>query len=133
MTKISFFATWLLASVSAFGAASCGARSRYSEPLNPLFVDASPLLNATVQVRGLMYWTFENRNLFPPGTNAEHLSSKACLPLLITSDNRALLDLAKKKDGHVVSVSGRIVKVAPSGMVSVTTCKQVGIEVISID
>jgi hypothetical protein len=91
------------------------------------------LLNTTVKVRGLLHWTFENRNLFPPGTSTDHISSKICLPVLITSDNRALLELAKKKDAHVVTVTGRIVDIAPPGMVSVNSCKPVGIEVTDID
>lgn len=133
MTRISLAVAFLLVSCSVLGAAPCNARSGRSDAAETIFDDASPLLNTSIQVRGLLRWTFENRNLFPPGTSTDHISSKTCLPVLITSDNRALIDLAKKKDGHVVNLSGRIVDVAPPGMVSVSTCKPVGIEVTAID
>jgi len=133
VTKILPAVVFLLASVSALGAGQCNARSGHSDAAGTIFDDASPLLNTTVKVRGLLHWTFENRNLFPQGTSTDHISSKICLPVLITSDSRALLELAKKKDGYVVTVSGRIVDVAPPGMVSVTSCKPVGIEVTAIE
>jgi len=133
MMKKSVILAFPLACISVLGATACGARPRRPEVANPMFVDASPLLNTTVEVRGLLRWTFENRNLFPPGTSADHISSSNCLPVLITSDNHAILELAKKKDGRIVTVRGRIVETAPQGMVSVTTCKKVGIEVSSLE
>lgn len=133
MKKIPSTAAFLLASVSVLGAAPCNARSGHPDAAETIFDDASPSLNTTIQVRGLLHWRFENRNLFPPGTSTDHISSKTCLPVLITRDNHTLLELAEKKDGHVVTVTGRIVDVAPPGMVSVGTCKPVGIEVTAID
>jgi hypothetical protein len=113
--------------------ASCSPQPKYIKATSSVFDDASPLLNTNVQARGLLRWTFENRNLFPPEASADHVSAKTCLPVLIPSNNNALIELAKKMDGHIVTVSGRIVQVAPQGKVSVTTCKQQGIEVNSIN
>lgn len=133
MIKESLLLAFSLACVSVLGATACGARPGSPEAASPIFVDASPLLNTTVEVRGLLRWTFENRNLFPPETKADHISSKICLPVLIAGENHAIFELAKKKDGHIVTLRGRIVDTAPQGMVSVTMCKKVGIEVTSLD
>ena len=133
MKTLPRFLALLLVSIYALCAASCSAQPKYPKATSSVFDDASPLLNTNVQVRGLLRWTFENRNLFPSETSADHASTKTCLPVLIPGNNDALIELAKKMDGHIVTVSGRIVEVAPQGKVSVTTCKQVGIEVNSIN
>jgi hypothetical protein len=133
MKTLPRFLALLLVSIYVLCAASCSAQPKYPKVTRSVFDDASPLLNTNVQARGLLRWTFENRNLFPPETSADHVSTKTCLPVLIPGDNDALIELAKKMDGHIVIIRGRIVEVAPQGKVSVTTCKQVGIEVNSIN
>lgn len=133
MMKFSFLVASLLVSIGVFSPDSSEARSRPTQTTNPIFEDATPFVNTIVRVRGVLSWTFENRNLFPLGTNSENMSLKHCLPLLISNGSRELLESVEKKDGRVVELSGRIVQLAPEGMISVTTCKQVGLDVISIN
>jgi hypothetical protein len=102
------------------------------EKSNLLFADASGMIGQRVVIKGYMRYELENRNLFPPENAKNGIKEKSCLPVLIDSQKNVLIDAAKRLNGSVVIISGVIVKVAPPGMVSVTTCKSVGIDVDSI-
>jgi hypothetical protein len=102
------------------------------EASNQAFVDASEMIGQHVMIHGLLRWTFENKNLFPAGSNKNNPSPRNCLPVLIENGKSALIDTAMRLDGTEVVVDGVITRAAPPGMISVPSCKQVGIDVESI-
>lgn len=102
------------------------------EASNQAFVDASKMIGQHVTIHGLLRWTFENENLFPAGSNKDNPSRRNCLPILIKNGKSPLIDTAMRLDGTEVIVDGVIARTAPPGMISVTSCKQVGIDVESI-
>lgn len=98
-----------------------------------IFQDAKAMLGQEVAVKGVLRWTFENRNLFPLGTDPDEPSEAYCLPVLIKRTDSALQKVAESLDRSVVVVRGRIIDPVPPGQVSLGSCKPVGIEVESIE
>jgi hypothetical protein len=103
------------------------------ESSDQIFWDARPLLGKDVAVKGVLRWTFENRNLFPLGTDPDQPSEAACLPVLIKRSDSPMQKIAEALDRSVVVVKGRIIDPAPPGKVSLGSCKPVGVEVGSIE
>jgi hypothetical protein len=95
-----------------------------------LFNDASALLGTTVAVRGYLVWEFENRNLYP---SKAAIDSTHCLPLLVHRDRQDLLAKVEAASGKLVVVRGKVAAAARPGMLAVGACKQVGLDVDSLD
>ena len=89
------------------------------------------MLGRTVSVRGRLHWAFEDRNLYPAQGSRSN-RRRFCLPMLIRADATPLIDTAKRLHNQQVCVDGVVVSAAPPGRVSVTSCKDVGIEVSAI-
>lgn len=98
-----------------------------------IFTDARPMLGKEIVVKGVLRWTFENRNLFPPGTDPSRPLEAYCLPVLIKRSDSAMQKIAEALDRSFVVVKGRIIDPTPPGEVSLGSCKPVGIEVESIE
>jgi hypothetical protein len=92
-----------------------------------LFIDPTKRVGERVAVRGVLHWRFEDRSLYP--SEGEAHTDRRCLPILIRKRRKDLIEDAKELDGSTVEVSGTLIHAARPGMVSVTTCRQVGIEV----
>lgn len=107
-------------------------RQRGRSEGDEVFIDASRMLGKHVSVEGYLRWTFENKNLFPVWIERNHLSQKYCLPVLVDKSNKELLARMLSLNGRVVKIEGIVMPVAPPGMISVTNCKQIGVDVTSI-
>lgn len=94
-----------------------------------VFMNTEKHMGEQVVVRGFMRYRFENRNFFP---SEQQVNRKLCLPILIKNMDVNMIEKAEARDGTIVEISGKLVRAAGPGMVSVSTCKQVGIEVESI-
>lgn len=130
-TMIWAFRYFALAfSLSLLGSCSVKGDIMPSELNGDLFVDPSKHVGEHVVIRGFLRYGFENRNLFP---SERHVNHRMCLPMLIRTSRTDLIENAKARDGTTVSVRGEVVNVATPGMVAVSTCKTVGIEVDSIN
>lgn len=97
-----------------------------------VFFDASKMIGQHVTISGYLRWTFENKNLFPLWVSHNTPSQRFCLPVLINGTNKELLERASIFDGKTVTIDGVIAFASPPGTISVTNCKQVGIDVSSI-
>jgi hypothetical protein len=104
------------------------ASEHYADP--SAFEDASPLKGTTVAVRGYLVWEFENKNLYP---SKAAMDTRHCLPLLVHRDRKDLLAKLEAASGKFVVVRGKVAAAAPPGMMSVGACKQIGLEVDSLD
>jgi type IV secretory pathway VirJ component len=94
------------------------------------FDDASPLLGTAVAVRGYLVREFENKNLYP---SKAAVDARHCLPLLVHRDRKDLLARAEAASGKFAVVRGKVTAGAPPGLVRVGTCKQITLEVDSIE
>ena len=124
---------WLVAvAAMVIGIVGCASNEPASEHNADAstFDDASPLVGTTVAVRGYLVWEFENKNLYP---NKTLMDTRHCLPLLVHRDRKDLLAKVEAANGKIVVVRGKVAAAAPPGMVSVGTCKQIGLEVDSLD
>ena len=129
-TAVQLFIAAFGLSVSLLPAAATSPAKGSAPP--GIFEDASGLLGQPITIRGYLRWTFENKNLFPLGTTESTVSTRQCLPMLIRSNESRLIKQASQLDGRDVEVRGTVVRAAPEGMVSVPSCRQVGIEVTDI-
>jgi hypothetical protein len=91
------------------------------------------MLGKEISVKGVLRWTFENRNLFPLGTDPSQPPEAYCLPILIKRSDSTMQKIAEALDRDVVVVKSRVIDPAPPGEVSIGSCKPVGIEVKSIE
>jgi hypothetical protein len=131
---MSTIRTVMLASLSAAIIAACSHASLSPSPgtTNEIFVDASDRLGELVIVEGFLRYTVENRNLYPRSIATKGFSHEYCLPMLVPTSNSDLIRIMKAADGTMVRIEGMVTMAAPAGKVSVTACKQVGIEVASM-
>lgn len=112
---------------------SCTNPKRISRHSNDaIFLSASDLLGRHVSIKGYLHWTLENKNIFPVWASHSHPPQKYCLPILVKKSNVDLQSKLRSLDGSVVVVDGVIAPAAPRGMISVTNCKQIGVEVTSV-
>jgi hypothetical protein len=111
----------------------CAKEAPVADAPPQVFRDARAMLGQEVAVKGVLRWTFENRNLFPLGTDPDEPSEAYCLPVLIKRTDSDRQKIAESFDRSVVVVKGRIIDPAPPGQVSLGSCKPVGIEVESIE
>jgi hypothetical protein len=95
-----------------------------------LFLDPAKRVGEHVVLRGYLHWRFEDRSLYPSERDVS--DDRLCLPVLIKSKRKDLIEYAKSRDGATVEISGMLVHAARPGMVSVSTCKPVGIDVDTI-
>jgi hypothetical protein len=122
--------TTLLMSLSSlfFGCTSV-ARVEPSNLESDLFLNPDKHVGEHVVIRGFMHYKFENRNLFP---SKQHVDSRHCLPLLIKNSDQKMIENAEAQDASMVVIRGKLVYVAPAGMIDVFSCKSVGLAVESI-
>ncbi|MBC3907899.1 hypothetical protein [Undibacterium umbellatum] len=95
-----------------------------------VFLDTEKYNEQDVVVRGFLRYRFENHNIFP---SRENMNRQNCVPVLIKNAQKEMIDLASSYDDSFVIIKGKIVRIAPPGMLSATNCKQFGLEVKSID
>jgi len=121
----------LLLAYSAAGFLGCSSINKVQarETDSDLFVNTEKHLGEHVVVHGFLRYKFENRNLFP---TAQQVNRQLCLPVLIKNVCENMIKNATERDGSMVEITGTLVSVARPGMVSVSSCKQVGLEVESI-
>jgi hypothetical protein len=96
---------------------------------NDLFLVPSKRVGEHVDIRGFMHYNLHNRNLFP---SMNHVDQRLCVPILIQRKQRSMIEDAEARDGSMVTISGKLVHIAPEGLLDAFACKQVGIEVDSI-
>ena len=132
--RYPFFLTVLTFSllVTTACASQTGQVAPASTSTDSVFLNPSNQLGAHMSIRGYLRWTVENKNLFPVWMAAKPLSEKYCLPMLIKGDKKELIETVSHLDDEIVTVTGVIVAAAPPGMVSIPSCKQIGIDVSSI-
>lgn len=94
--------------------------------------DPSPAIARRVSIGGRLSWAAEDKSLYPTWAGSSPPSSY-CLPVLIGNGDEANLKKAEKMNGKNVEIYGIISFAAEeASMISVRTCKQLGIYVISI-
>ncbi|WP_239947288.1 hypothetical protein [Dyella terrae] len=124
---------WIIALAYGEAQSICAKEAPIADSTPQVFRDAKAMLGQEVAVKGVLRWTFENRNLFPLGTDPDEPSQVYCLPVLIGRTDSALQRIAESFDRSVVVVKGRIIDPAPPGQAIIGSCKPIGIEVQSIE
>jgi hypothetical protein len=124
MNKITRYYFFIFFPAIIFG---CATQNRIEQ--SDLFLDPSKRVGEHVNIQGFMHYNLHNRNLFP---SMQHVDQRLCLPILIQRKQRSMIEAAKARDGTMVTISGKLVRVAPEGLLDALACKQVGIEVDSI-
>jgi hypothetical protein len=120
-----------LMAIFVVGCADLSSRAE-REKLTPLFSDASGMIGQRVSMEGYLRYELENQNLFPVEEAKTGIKKKSCLPILIDSQKKSLIEAATRLNGSIVIINGVIVNTATPGMVTVNICKSVGIDVDSI-
>lgn len=99
-----------------------------------LFLDPSPMIARRISIVGYLRWGADGRDLYPVGVPKKRLPPDRCLPLLVTNDNEELEHKSSSLNGKTVRIDGIIAYTSDSpGMITVNTCKQLGLFVISIE
>lgn len=95
--------------------------------------DPSPAIARRVSIIGRLQWSHEDKSLYPTwaGTPAPR---GYCLPVLVSQQDDPTAKRAEELTGQNVRIYGIISFVAPNAdSISVNTCKQLGIHIISIE
>lgn len=97
-----------------------------------LLIDPSPAIARRVSITGRLYWTAQDKSLYPTSAGSPPPRSR-CLPVLVGNGDAVTTGKVEKLNGKNVEVYGIISFVSEeASMISVNTCKQLGIYVISI-
>ncbi|MDQ1830319.1 hypothetical protein [Massilia scottii] len=116
------------------GIGGCGHSSQIAPTCgsSTVFVSPEKALGDQISIVGFLRYGFENRNLYPDELGSEQSRTKTCLPVLIKINDTDLLDIARRLDSTYVVIQGTIENIASPGMVSLFTCKPIGIRVTAI-
>lgn len=94
--------------------------------------DPSPAIARRISLTGRLHWTAEEKSLYPTSAGSKPPRS-SCLPVLVGNGDDANLRKVEKMNGKNVEIYGIISFTAEeASMISLNTCKQLGIYVISI-
>src|SRR4051812_27610071 len=101
MTK--FRLAWMVRAFSIAILSACCS----SELNSKLFLDPAKHVGERVAMRGYLHWRFEDRSLYP--SEREAADDRLCVPVLIRSKHKELIEDAKRRDGSTVEISGKLV------------------------
>lgn len=124
-------ALWILASTNIFAADASQEEKKMSMQT---LLDPSILIARRTTVVGRLYWDEKDKSLYRIGTPSGGRPSAHCLPALVDEDNSEVISSASKLNEKDVRIDGIISYAAKDpGLVSITSCKQLGIYIIRIE
>lgn len=129
MKITSVISVALVLSFSIIGSAAAETDERTSFQL---MEDPSPAIARRISLVGRLHWTAQERSLYPTSAGSKPPRS-SCLPVLVGNGDHANLRKVEEMNGKNVEIYGIISFTAEeASMISLNTCKQLGIYVISM-